>query len=87
MVDIFNDVRDIIAKHSSLGAEALTPETNLDELNIQSLDLVEVMFEIEERFKIEIPYNAKADSRLEFTTVGQIAEAVRAILAKSSPST
>jgi len=86
MTDAFDEVRSIISKHSSLSVEALTPETRLEDINIQSLDLVEIMFEIEERFNIEIPYSPNTKSRLEFTTVGQVVEGVRSILAKSKAS-
>jgi acyl carrier protein len=83
MADVLDEVRLIISKHCSLGVDALTPDTKLEEIDVESLDLVEIMFEIEERFKIEVPQNPNKDSRLEFTTVGDIAEGVRSILAKS----
>jgi acyl carrier protein len=86
MADVLDEITKIISKHSSLGVEALTPETRLDEIGIESLDLVEIMFEIEERFGIEVPHNTNAESRLEFKTVGEIVEGVRSILAKSTAS-
>ena len=86
MADVLGEVRSIISKHCSLGVEALTPETKLEEIDIESLDLVEIIFEIEERFKIEVPQNTNKDSRLEFTTVGEIVDGVRSILAKSTAS-
>jgi len=95
MTDVLHEVTDIISRHSSLSAEdslgvkSLTPETRLADINIESLDLVEIIFEIEERFKIEVPYNANnpnSGPRLEFTTIGEIVEGVRSILAKSTAS-
>jgi acyl carrier protein len=86
MVDVLDEVRHIISKHCSLGVEALTPETKLQEIDVESLDLVEIIFEIEERLKIEVPQNTNKESRLEFTTVGEIVEGVRSILAKSMAS-
>jgi acyl carrier protein len=86
MEDVLDEVTHIIAKHSSADYEALTPETSLQEIDVESLDLVEIIFEIEERFKIEVPHNVNADSRLEFATIGQIVEGVQAILAKSPVS-
>ena len=83
MADVLEEVTDIISKHSLYGVDELTPETRLDQINVQSLDLFEIVFEIEERFKIEVPDNTKAGSRFEFGTIGQIAEGVRALLAKS----
>ena len=84
MADVLNEVRHIISKHTSLGVEALTPETRLDAIGVESIDLVEIMFEIEEQFEIEVPHNTNMESRLEFTTIGQIAEGVGSILAKST---
>jgi acyl carrier protein len=86
MADVLDEVRQIISKHCSLGIEALRPETKLEEIDIESLDLVEIIFEIEERFKIEVPQNTNKDSRLEFTTVGEIVAGVRSILANSAVS-
>jgi acyl carrier protein len=95
MLDLLDEVTDIISRHSSRNAEdaagltPLAPATRLDAINIESLDLVEIIFEIEERFKIEVPFNAsnpKASARLEFTTIGEIVEGVRSILAKSPVS-
>jgi acyl carrier protein len=95
MTNLNDEVTDIISRHSSLnageslGVNALTPETRLADINIESLDLVEIIFEIEEHFKIEVPYNANnpnSGPHLEFNTVGEIVEGVRSILAKSPTS-
>ncbi len=86
MADVLDAVRHIIAKHCSLGIEAMTPETRLDEIGIESLDLVEIVFEIEEQFEIEVPHSTNKESRLEFRTVGEIVDGVRSILAKSTAS-
>ncbi len=86
MADVFNDVKGIISKYSSLRVEALTPETRLDEIGVESIDLIEIVFQIEEHFKIDVPYNSNTKSGLEFATVGQIAEGVRSILDKSKAS-
>ena len=86
MADVLDEVRSIVGKHTSVGVGTLTPETRLDEIGVESVDLVEIVFEIEEQFKIEVPYNANTESRLEFTTVGQIAQGVSSLLAKSTAS-
>jgi acyl carrier protein len=95
MTDLLVEVTEIISRHSSLSAEdslgvkVLTPDTRLADINIESLDLVEIIFEIEEHFKIAVPYNANnpnSGPRLEFTTVGEVVEGVRSILAKTPAS-
>jgi len=83
MADVLEEVTAIISKHSLHGVHELTPETRLEEINVQSLDLFEIIFDIEDRFKIVVPDSSKADSRLEFSTIGQIAAGVSSILAKT----
>ncbi|HWB47707.1 MAG TPA: phosphopantetheine-binding protein [Stellaceae bacterium] len=83
MTDVFGAVTEIIAKHCSLDAATLTADTRLEDIQVQSLDLVEIVFEIEERFGIEVPPNADAESRLEFATIGAIVDGVERILGQS----
>ncbi len=82
MRDVFNEVCAIIREHSGTDLDEMTLATKFEDLNIASLDLVEIMFEIEERFKIEIPSNVTANSRLEFATIGEVVHGVNQILAK-----
>ena len=86
MADVLNEITKIISKRSSVPVEGLTPETRLNDIGIQSFDLIEIVFDIEERFNIDVPLNANTDSRLEFTTISQIAEGVRSILDNSPAS-
>lgn len=56
--DVTAGVIEIIAKSKSLDPATLTPATTFEELNIDSLDKINLSFEIEERFAVEIPDNA-----------------------------
>ena len=47
-------ILDMIAESSGIARDRLQPETTLDELSINSLKLIEAVFEIESRFDIEI---------------------------------
>jgi len=76
MSDVVDDVLDIIAEKGQVDRERLDPSAKLMDLNISSLDVVEIVFALEEKFNIEIPFNAN-NSQLEFETVGQVIEAVR----------
>jgi acyl carrier protein len=51
-------VRQIIAKQLKIPVERLTPDTALQELGAESLDLIEIIFAVEEKFDVSIPYNA-----------------------------
>lgn len=79
MADLDGRILDIIRKHVPGGERPLAAATPLEELEIESLDLVEIIFEIEDTFDIEVPYNA--NEKLEFQTVGQIVDRVKAIVA------
>jgi len=50
MVNVEEKVREVLAKRIDLSKA--TPETKLEDLNIDSLDLVETMMDIEEAFNI-----------------------------------
>lgn len=85
MSDVVNDVLDIIAEKGQVERDKLDPSAKLAELNISSLDVVEIVFALEEKFNIEIPFNAN-NSQLEFETVGQVVEAVRSHLQEKAAS-
>lgn len=78
MAEMDERILEIIRRHMPQGDTPLSAETPLEDLEIESLDLVEIIFEIEDTFDIEIPYNANEEN--EFTTVGQIVDRVKAIM-------
>ena len=84
--EVFSAVAKIIAETCPVDAAGLTPETRLEAINVESLDLVEIVFKIEDRFGIEVPQNVDADSRLEFATIGQIVDGVKRVLANPKPT-
>ena len=91
-MEIIDEVRQVIAKALKMPAEQLTAETRLEDIGAQSLDVIEIVFELEERFGISIPFQANEGARLqpqggkiepsqmEFTTIGEVAKAVKALV-------
>ena len=85
----------IVSKHMPSGSRTLDENIKLDELGLASLDVVEIIFEIEEAFRIQVPYispsrrvdTASRDgkSKDEFETVHDIIVAVERVLADSRP--
>jgi acyl carrier protein len=61
---IIDDVRSIIAQSLKLPVEKLTPETRLEELGAESLDVIEIVFALEEKYDIAIPLRADEATRL-----------------------
>jgi len=76
--------RDIIAKvqaHADPSAGEITPETELTALGIHSLELTEIIFDLEEDYGIEIEMNT-VDAWSKLKNVGDMVEAVREIIAR-----
>ena len=93
---VIDEVRRIIARELNVPLERLTPDTALPDLGVESLDLIEIIFALEEKFDISIPYNANdaaaTDNREssmaglgKFETIDQISTAVKGLVdAKTS---
>ena len=61
---IIDDVRSIIAKSLNIPVEQLTPDKRLDELGAESLDVIEIVFALEEKYDIAIPLQANDATRV-----------------------
>ncbi|MGA8650242.1 MAG: acyl carrier protein [Xanthobacteraceae bacterium] len=61
---IIDDVRSIIAKSLNIPVDQLTPEKRLDELGAESLDVIEIVFALEEKYDIAIPLQANDATRV-----------------------
>ena len=82
MADITADVVAIIAKKLPPDKRNLQMNDRLDEIGIDSLMGVELMFDLEEKFDIQIPFNAN-DAKLEFETVGEVVAAIKKITGRA----
>jgi acyl carrier protein len=96
---ILDEVRQIIARTLRVPVEKLTPETRLDDIGAQSLDVIEIVFELEEKFGITIPFDPDGGASsarggrepdeagdLTFKTIGEVASAVQSLVdAKRAP--
>jgi acyl carrier protein len=81
--DVSKRVTQIIAEQAMLDPEAIKPETTLDDLGLDSLALVEVVFGIEEAFDISVPFNANepAASDFDISKVAHIVAGVKLLIA------
>lgn len=74
---------DIIAKTCSIPRERITPGSTLKELDVHSLDAVQVLFEIEDHFDISVP---ERDDQYAAGTVGDLVEGVERLVAAKAPT-
>lgn len=72
----------IIADKANIEPETLKPDTVLTDLDIQSLDMAEIIFDLEDEFDIEIEMNT-ANAWDNLKTVGDVVDAVSGLVAKS----
>jgi acyl carrier protein len=85
MTDVAADVIAIIAKRVPGQKDDLKPTDKLTELGIESIDAIDMIFDLEEKFDIEIPYNANS-AQIEFGTVGDVVRAIEQVLARKAAS-
>ena len=83
MSDVASDVIAIVAKKKRVEKSSVELSDRLEDLGLQSLDAVEMIFDLEEKFDIEIPYNAN-NPRTEFETVGEVVRAIQQLVDKKS---
>ena len=77
---------EIIAKvkaHADPEVGEITPDTDLNALGIHSLELTEIIFDLEEAHGIEIEMNT-VDAWNSLKNVGDMVEAVRTLIAKKA---
>lgn len=73
--DTFERVRRIVAKYLNVPAESVGEDSKLEELGFDSLGALELVFEIEEEFKVSVP-----DDRIpEFNTVRAVCDGIEAL--------
>ena len=66
----FEKIRAMICEQYEIDEDEVTPETALEDLNFDSLDMIEIAMDIEDEFNVEVP-----DEVLEkFVTIGDIVE-------------
>jgi acyl carrier protein len=81
MSTLESDIIGMIAKRSRIAAPApVTLSSTLDELGLESLDVIEMAFDLEERFNIEIPFNANNSTGPAFKTVSDVVSAVQRLM-------
>jgi len=54
-VEVFEKIKSIVVDQLGVDADEVTLETTFEDLNADSLDVVELVMAIEEEFDIEIP--------------------------------
>jgi acyl carrier protein len=81
MDDVESKIIELVAKSKNLPAGSVGMESTFDELQIDSLDKINLSFAVEEMFGIEIP----DESLNSLKTVGDVVRGVEQLRAAQSP--
>ncbi|AKX93707.1 acyl carrier protein [Neomoorella thermoacetica] len=65
-MDVFEKIKGIVAEQLGVEEDTITMETSFEDLNADSLDIVELIMALEEEFDLEIP----DEDAEKLTTVG-----------------
>jgi acyl carrier protein len=79
MVSAADDIVEMIADRSSHTSGAVQLSESLSNLGLDSMEVVSLIFDIEEKFNIDIPVNANMD--IESKTVADLIQSVDQLVA------
>jgi acyl carrier protein len=82
MNDIESRIIELVAKSKNLPPSDVHMDTTFEELQIDSLDKINLSFAVEEMFSIEIP----DDNLNSLKTVGDVVRGVETLLAAAPPN-
>jgi len=84
MDEVATKIVEILRKNMKSNPDMeIDMNTELTDLEIESLDLAVIVFDIEDTFEIEIPYNANEESG-DFKTVGSVVDKVRELVSANA---
>ncbi|PTV96904.1 acyl carrier protein [Rhodobacter aestuarii] len=85
--DMQDQILSIIAREAAMEPNEVRPDMTLEDLGLDSLGLVEMIFSIEETFGVSVPFNANEPSQSDFdiSSVGAIVRAVERLISSPQP--
>lgn len=86
MTEVRDRILQIIAEQAMLDPSELKLDMSPQDIGIDSLGLVELIFAIEEEFDISVPFNANEPEKSEFdiSSLGAIVAAVEKLVAEKA---
>jgi acyl carrier protein len=79
-VSTLERLRALLTRDFEIAPEALRPDATLEGLEIDSLRMIEILFCVEDEFKVSVPAD-HAELRAKIHTLGDLAEYIDGLLA------
>jgi acyl carrier protein len=81
MNEIAEKVLELLAKQARITPDQIHSDTSLEALGIDSLGMVEIIFELEDAFNVTIPESKEIQQRFKsFVTAGDVTQMVESLL-------
>lgn len=77
--DIEDRIYALVAKETRRDRASLSPEMTIEDLGVTSLEMVEVLMQLEDELKIEIPLDATEAART-IRTLGDLVDRIRELV-------
>jgi acyl carrier protein len=81
-LEVEQQVIEAIARAKRLSIDEISLDSTFEELGVDSLDAIELLFELEARYEIAIP----DDEAKSFETVREVVESLNEALAERTPA-
>jgi acyl carrier protein len=81
MISTFERLRAILVKDYQLAPDTVTMQANLESLGIDSLGVAELLFSIEDEYRVTLP-----PEPAELNTVGEVVDYIDALVAGRRPT-
>jgi acyl carrier protein len=83
-VDTLERLKALLEKDFDIPPESLAPEARLEDLDIDSLRMIEIFFAVEEKFGVTASSD-QAELRARIHTFGDLAGYIEELVAKQAP--
>ncbi len=77
MSEIDQGIIEIIGNHAVGATGPITRDTAINDLGIDSFAIVEIIYDVEEKLNVEIPFNANENPLEGASTVGELIDIVK----------
>lgn len=81
--ELEHNIIALFGQHAEKASEAITIETPLEKLGIHSLELTEIVMDIEDKYGVEVDLST-VDTWQSFSKVGDIVDAVKRLLVEKA---
>jgi len=81
-LSILQDVTTIVAHQLERDPAELSETADLEDEGLTSIDMIEMIFALEDKFRIDLQYNANESDAQRKRTIGDIVELVEAAIAR-----